>query len=78
MTNLNWQLLLTLAIVAGAAFYVGRAFWRSAHPKKGSCGGCGCSRTPAVQQSQSPLIDSRSITLRPARTTTERKVNQSS
>ncbi len=78
MTNLNWQLLVVLAIVAGAAWYVGRAFWRSAHPKKGGCGGCGCSRSPVAKESQAPLIDSGSIMLRPARATTEQKLNQSS
>jgi FeoB-associated Cys-rich membrane protein len=68
MTASNWQLWLVLAIVAGAAIYVGRSFWRSMHPKKGNCGGCGCHKSASPSaSSQTPLISADSIVLRPAR-----------
>jgi hypothetical protein len=63
----DWQLLITLAIVAVAAFYVARSFWRSLHPKSGSCGGCGCSKPASGTPNQGQLISSQSIQLRRAR-----------
>ena len=70
MTQTQLQLFVTLAIVIGAAFYVGRNLWMSAHPKKGACGGgCGCKTSPSAKEPQEQLISSESITLRPARRT---------
>jgi FeoB-associated Cys-rich membrane protein len=77
MTGTQWQLIVCLVIVAGAAWYVGRTFWNSAHPKKGGCGGCGCKSSPVATESQGQLISSGSITLRPARAGNEQKLNQS-
>ena len=58
MSGTEWQLFVSLAIVAGAAWYVGRSFWNSAHPKKGACGGCGCKSSPAAKEPQGQLISS--------------------
>jgi hypothetical protein len=65
--HIDWQLLASFVIVAVAAAYIGRSFWRSLHPKKGDCGGCGCGRAPAAPEAQGQLISSASIQLRPAR-----------
>lgn len=74
--HIDWQLLASLGIVAVAAVYVGRSFWRSLHPKKGDCGGCGCGRAPAAtKEPQSQLIASASIQLRPARSAKNQNLN---
>jgi hypothetical protein len=65
--TLDWQLLVTLAIVTAAAWYVGRSFWRSMHPSKGACGGCSCSKPATAAPEQAKLIPSQSIQVRRAR-----------
>jgi hypothetical protein len=75
MTNTQWQLFVTVAIVIGAACYFGRSLWISAHPKKGACGGCGCKTSSAAKEPQEQLISSESIGLRPARRASEHRSN---
>jgi hypothetical protein len=38
---MDWQIIATVACVALAAWYVGRAVWRTWRPTAGGCGGCG-------------------------------------
>jgi FeoB-associated Cys-rich membrane protein len=63
----DWQLILSLMIVAGAAFFVVRTFLRSLLKKSGCGGGCACSGKSPGASADPPLISSESIQVRPAR-----------
>jgi hypothetical protein len=41
------ELALVLALVAGAALYLGVRAWRTFRPRRGAAGGCGCASTKA-------------------------------
>jgi hypothetical protein len=69
MAGSEWQLLIVVAIVAGAAGYVARSFFSSLLAR-GGCGGCG-GKTGKASQADAPLISSDSIVMRPARKSTE-------
>ncbi len=62
------QLLVVAVIVAGAAWYLGRATWRSWRMSKSGCGGgCGCAtKSPPSTQStdQVKLISTDELTFR--------------
>jgi hypothetical protein len=60
---MDWQLVLTGAVVLAAALYLGRRTWRTWTAR--DCGGCGCGKKSApAAQGQSALISSESLTLR--------------
>ena len=43
-------------IVAGAAFYVGRGWYRSSQEGGGGCGGCQSKSCRAESQAEKPLV----------------------
>ena len=65
--NLDWQVLLVLAVVAAAAAYLGRQAWRTWRGSKTGCGGgcgCGTKTTAAAKPNGVTLIPAEQLTLR--------------
>jgi hypothetical protein len=57
----DWQLLVALAVVAGAGFYLVRQTWRAWTAKKDGCGGgCGCAAKKPAKES-APLVSSEEL-----------------
>jgi hypothetical protein len=47
--TINWQLLVVIAVIAGAGMYLVRSLWLWLRPKARACGGsCGCGEQTKV------------------------------
>jgi hypothetical protein len=61
----DWQLWLTLALIATAAAYLAWCGWRSwRSARKGCAGGCGCHKASAAVAADTTLISAEALTLR--------------
>ena len=60
----DWQLLLVVPIVMGAAAYLGRVGWRVWRGGKGGCGGGNCACPGKVTEHNERLIPIKDIVLR--------------
>ena len=67
---MDWQMPLTLTLIASAGGYLGWRSVRSWRARRNGCGGgCGCSKAPAGTgtRNDAALISAEQLTLRPMR-----------
>jgi hypothetical protein len=61
---LDWQLLLTLAVVALAAVYLAWRGWTAWRQSQRGCGGCGCGKAPETGGEQVKIVPSEELRVR--------------